>query len=234
MTAEFQDDSFKTFVIASLILHLVIVFSVSLKNMLFSNETIIVPQAMRVDIVALPDKVVEAPPAPAPVTKPVALPPPKPIPQAKAPPKENVKDSEKKAFEKLKELAAIDKIKSDVTEEKAKPEPEPTVKKGNIVSSGSSFSGISQLRVNEYLASLTAKVRDHWTLPQWLSDANLKAAVLIDLDAQGALVRREIYTSSGNSVFDASCLSAVADAAPFAPPPNEVKNALLLIRFPFE
>jgi TonB family protein len=232
--ATLENDSFKTFVAVSLAVHLIVVFGVTIKQAFFNNQTIIVPQAMRVDIVALPDKEVERPAPVAPAPKPVAIPKPEAKPLPKPKPKENLKDSEKKALEKLKELEAIDKIKSAVSEEKAKPEPVPTVKKGNIVSSGSSFSGISQLRVNEYLSSLTAKVQDHWTLPQFLSDSNLKAAVLIDIDAQGNLVKREIYASSGNSVFDASCMSAVADAAPFTPPPDEVKNALLLIRFPFE
>jgi len=234
-TNELRDDQFRTFVLLSVIIHATVIFGVSIKNLMFSNQTIIVPQAMRVDIVALPDKVIE-PPAPAPVAKPAPVPIPaaKPAPKPLPKPKENVKDNEKKALEKIKELEAIDKIKSQVTDEKAKPQPEPTVKKGNIISSGDSFSGLSQLRVNEYLASLTAKVRDHWSLPQWLSDANLKAVVLIELDSSGALLSRKIEVPSGNSVFDASCLSAVGDAAPFAPPPSEVKNASLEIRFPFQ
>lgn len=234
-----QDDSFKLFVLVSLVIHLSVIFAISIKNAFFmSNETIVIPQSMRVDIVALPDKATEEP-APKPAK--VAPTPPKPTPPKPAPkvePKENVKDLQKRALEKLKAQTAIDKIKNEVDEEKAKAakdEPaKPKQVKGNIVSSGSSFSGMSQLRVNEYLEDLTARLRDHWSLPQWLSEANLKASVVIDIDDRGNLVRREIYASSGNQVFDSACLAAVADASPFAPPPNELKSRLIMVRFPFE
>ena len=241
MTAiEQEDDSFKTFVTASLVLHLIIVFGFSIKSAFFSSsEIIIVPQSMRVDIVALPDKVDEPPAPKAPAKAQPAPPkvaPPKPAPKIE--PKENVKDLQKKALDKLRAQAAIDRMKSEVDEAQAKAtkaEPaKPQQVKGNSVSSGSSFAGMSQLRVNEYLEDLTARLREHWSLPQWLSDANLKASVVIDIDDRGNLLRREIYVSSGNPVFDASCLAAVAGAAPFAPPPNELKSRLIMVRFPFE
>ncbi len=239
LTDDGTNDRFKAFVGISIGIHLALIFAVTVKNALFSNETIIIPQSMRVDIVALPEKPSEEKAvqkaAPKPVVKQEA---PKPVPK----PVVNVKDSQKKALDHLKELNAIDRIKSEVdaakerdAEKKAAEEAaKPKQVKGNIVSSGSGYSGMSQLRVNEYLEDLTARLREHWAIPQYLSDANLKAAVVIDLDDRGNLVRREIFTSSGNPVFDSSCLAAVSNSAPFGPPPNELKSRTIMVRFPFE
>lgn len=238
--AQFEEtnDKFKTFVLVSLAVHLTLIFAVAIKNLIFESDTIVVPPSMRVDLVALPDKPTEEP-----VSKPAATPKTAPKPQAKpepAKPKpvENVKDTQKRALEKLKALNSIDKIKNEVeaSKEKAAEQeaPKPKVVKGNIVSSGSGFSGLSQLRVSEYIEDLKAKIHEHWAIPQYLSDSNLKASILIDLDERGNLVRREVYATSGNSVFDSSCMAAVANAAPFGPPPNELKSARIMIRFPSE
>jgi outer membrane biosynthesis protein TonB len=240
---EQNEDSFRKFVVVSIAAHLAIFFAVSIKNFFISSENIVIPPSMRVDLVALPDKVTEpiAPSKPAPAA-PAKSAPVKPLnkPEPKPEPKLNVKDLQKKALEKLKAQSALDRIKNEVDAAQAKPAttkqntPPAQEVRGNIISSGSSFSGLSQLRVNEYLEDVKSRVSEHWSLPQWLKDAPLKASVVIMIDDRGLLVRREIYTSSGNSVFDASCLAAVADSAPFSPPPGELKSRLIMVRFPFE
>lgn len=241
-----HDDAFRQFLIVSVILHLSFVLVTVIKGFLLPDKTLIIQNAVRVDMVALPDKLPDtpAPSTAAPTPQPTKTTPAKELP--KETPKENLKsmkDTQKKALEKLRAMEALEKIKNEVAQ-KQKPtttgvntaSATPTVPqyKGNIISSGNSFTGMSRLRVNEYLEDLTGRIREHWVLPQWLSDAKLKAAVVIEVDARGQLIRKEIHTSSGNSVFDSSCLAAVVDASPFVNPPDEVKEALIMIRFPFE
>jgi TonB family protein len=240
----FANDSFGTFILISMALHIAFSMGIEIKNWLLPEKTIIIPEAIRVDVVALPEKM-EEPPAPTP-PPPQAKPPPEPPPKPETPPlpkpdpkpdTKKLKDAEKQAMQKLNEMDAVQKMQHELEEQKKKPEPEKKpapAYKGNIISSGNSFGGLAKLKVNSYLEDLTKQVREHWVLPQWLSDANLKAQVIVAVNESGNLVRREIYVSSGNTVFDQSCLAAVAEAAPFPPPPDEVREALLLIRFPFE
>ncbi len=251
-----QNDNFKIYVLVSVALHLSFVLLMVIKNFISPSQTIDFARAIRVDMVALPEKyndTKEAAPSTTPDTpvikekakaadKSVALKPEKSV--ALKPEKvdqtESLKASQKRALEKLKALEAIEKLKGEVSQREAKANQTKgeAVKappyKGQVISSGSSFTGLSKLRVNDYLDNLTRKVRDHWELPQWLSNANLKAVVIVSVDARGYVVKNTVETSSGNSVFDASCVAAVKNAEPFDPPPEEVQEAFLLIRFPFQ
>lgn len=188
-------------------------------------------------MVALPDKIPDImtpePVAPTPVVP--APSPNKPVVPEK---KVDLKASQKKALEKLQALSALEKIKKEVSEsaknqKQEAPQATPTYK-GNIISSGNSFTGLSKLRVNDYLQNLTATVRNHWVLPQWLSSSNLKAAIVMSIDERGYVVKKEVHISSGNQVFDSSCLAAVEAASPLPPPPDEVRGASIMIRFPFQ
>ncbi|OFZ10520.1 MAG: hypothetical protein A2Z20_02750 [Bdellovibrionales bacterium RBG_16_40_8] len=226
------DDAFKQFVIISLVLHLTLLIVLTIKNIFVPGEIIELQRSIRVDIVALPDKISqETLPAEIPQSKapPVNI---KPTPEPK---KENLKATQKKALEKLQALSAIEKIKKEISESANKPTRSAQEKpqfKGNVISSGSDFTGLSRLRVNEYLETLKAKVREHWILPQWLNNANLKVEIIIVIDSRGYVIKKEIHTPSGNLVFDESCLAAVVDASPFLPPPAEVSENQILVRFP--
>lgn len=231
----YVDENFKNFLMVSLMLHLSFLLIIPLKNLLLPNKTLNLSRSIRVDVVALPEKMKEE------ISKEHTAPTPSEIVRKKTPVKKNenllsTKDAQEKAFAKLKAMQALEKIKQEMSS--TRPEQTNTVKappyKGQIISSGHSFTGLSQLRVNDYLENLTGQIRDRWELPQWLSGANLKAVVVVSIDSRGYAIKNEIYTSSGHAVFDASCLAAVKTALPFAPPPDEVREALLLIRFPFE
>lgn len=229
-----DDESFRTFLYVSIIIHAAIISGSLIKHWLMPGDILVVPEAIRVDVVDLPDKLPQtAPPvqpmpkiAPLPVAK---LPPPKP----KAIPK-NIKAAQNEALAELKAMDEIQKMQQQLEKTSSKPTPpQKKTYKGNIISSGDSFSGLSRLHVNDYLSALKSKVQAHWSLPQWLSDANLKAQVIVQLEGDGSISRSQIYVSSGNAIFDNSCLAAVQNSSPFAPPPDEVKNSILLIHFPF-
>lgn len=230
-----SEENFKNFMLVSLLLHLSFILIIPLKNLLLPNKILNLSNAIRVDVVALPEKMAEEIPK-------TSLPLEKPIAANKTPvdvknkKMTQAKEDQQKAIEKLKALQAIEKIKQEVSSTRPQ-ESKPTISqpyKGQIISSGNSFTGLSRLRVNDYLENLTHQIRDHWELPQWLSSVSLKAVVVVSVDARGYAIKNEIYTSSGNTVFDASCLAAVKASLPLAPPPDEVREALLLIRFPFE
>ncbi len=230
-----DDKHFKNFVLVSLAVHASLLLFIGIKNIFSSEENLILSQSIRVDVVALPDKTVDLP---TPQAEPASVESPK-KPEPVKIMKQTQKDVQQKAIEKMKAMSAIEKLKQQVADEQRKANAAEKVKpplyKGQIISSGNNFQGMSRLRVNEYLENLTSTVRDHWELPQWLSDANLKAVVVVSIDGRGVVVKNEIHTPSGNTVFDASCVAAVQRSAPLlTAPPAEVREALLLIRFPFE
>ncbi len=225
-----EDDAFRTFLILSIALHFFLISGTLLKHWLMPSKTIIIPEAIRVDMVALPDKIERAKPIPQ-----VKPPPPVKVTQHKpTKPKPNFLAQQQQAFAQLQAMEAIEKMKKELADRKTKPvPPKKQVYKGNIISSGDSFNGLARLEVNQYLSALKKKIHQNWSLPQWLSGSNLKAQVIVTLDSSGAVTRSQIYVSSGNSMFDNSCLAAVQQASPFAPPPAQVANAILLIKFPF-
>lgn len=229
-----QDDAFKQFVVLSLLLHLILLITITLKNIFVSGEVIELQRSVRVDLVALPDKVPEELAQPTKSKEKSKLVDLKPKSEEK---KGSLKEIQKKALEKLQALSALEKIKNEVRENSRRSKsveaaPEKFQFKGNIISSGSDFTGLSRLRVNEYLENLKAKVHEHWILPQWLNDVSLKAEIIIVIDQRGYVIKKDVRTPSGNSVFDESCLVAVVDAAPFSSPPEEVRDNQILIRFP--
>ena len=54
----------------------------------------------------------------------------------------------------------------------------------------------------------------------------LKATISIHIDANGALSNAQLDDSSGNDAFDAVALDAVRRAAPFTPPPDQLRKSL--------
>lgn len=235
-----SDDSFKQFLIVSLTLHFSFLLFFVVKNILLPSNVIEIPNSIRVDIVALPDKIdPEARPNPA-EKKTEPLPVPKTDDKKVNLNKEKVdlKETQKKALDKIKALEALEKIKNEVKAKENVPNATPASSsfkfKGNIITSGNDFTGLSKLKVSEYLTNLKSKIHQHWELPQWLSGANLKATVVVQIDNRGYVVKNEIHVTSGNKVFDDLCIEAVNKSSPVDPPPDEVKNALITIRFPFE
>ena len=94
-----KQSGFKKFLLVSLLIHLVFfIFSVA-KVVFLPTETITIEPTMRVDIVALPDKIDKIPEPIKPIEekpKPVEKPKPKPKPEKKAPPKKIEKTPEPK------------------------------------------------------------------------------------------------------------------------------------------
>lgn len=249
-----QSDAFKKWLMVSVAVHIGFVFFVTIKNFVFPSKTLIIQNAIRVDMIGLPDKKEDPPKA---VAQPKEEPAPKaaPKPEVKQPeakkevakpkPKEPVnlakeKAKQEQAMEKLKQLSAIDKIKNSAGKTEAAA-PKKTVEnlpqfKGNQVVAGNSFTGMAGLAAQDYFSDAKAHIQNFWALPEWLANSGLRASVVVMIDAAGRVIRSEINESSGQTAFDDAALSAVASASPFPIPPDAIRdtivNSWMIFNFP--
>ncbi len=226
--------------------HAIVFAILFVRTVFYPSQPIMLEDAIRVDIVALPDKgrVQELPPLEAlPVTpvkpEPQVAEPPKPVEAPKpvapvAPPKPEAPtvsfDKKKRQQQEaaLKRLEAMDKI-TKMMEQEASNTKVPTQAapvKGNEISRGSSLRGIVRLEHDNYLRTIDTSVKRHWNLPGWLANANLSARVRLFVDARGNVVRKAITKSSGNEDYDARVMATVDAASPLPPPPESLVNVL--------
>jgi TonB family protein len=232
-------DRFSRDLTISAIGHAVILALLLLRMVFVPSEPLEIRNAIRVDVVALPDKVVSEP---APVAKPEVKPP-EPKAKTAAPEKPvvkkhkkvNFKASERQALAKLKAQAALEKIAQEVNQEKAKARAERKFK-GNQVADGKSLTGLARIDYDRYVDDIQEKVIGAWSLPQWLQEADLKAQVLVQIDERGYVIKKVIYKSSGNDIFDSNALAAVEKGSPFPAPPARLRALLstsgIIFRFP--
>ncbi|MCB0411405.1 MAG: TonB C-terminal domain-containing protein [Bdellovibrionales bacterium] len=242
----FRKDSFKKFVLWSAAGHIALFLSFVIKAMILPSEPLQIRSAIRVDLVRLPDKI-ETPPKPQPKptkpnaaekakTKPETRPKPKAEPTKKEAPKVDLnkknKDKQNEALNKLKAMQALEKIRKQKEEEKeAAPE-----YKGNIVHEGNSLTGLDQIEFDKYFSDVEAAVKEHWSLPRWLEDSQLRAQVRVMVDDRGYVIRRDLIASSGNQIFDDLVITTVEQSSPLPPPPARLRNLLsvrgFVINFP--
>ena len=249
-----QEENLSRGVGISIGLHALIIMIFTVRAIFFTPEKIDFSQAIKVDMVGLPDKVQTLPPpelkqepkAAAPEEKP-AEPvakeePPAPAPPPKLPPKpkdeainiDKVKSQQKSALDKLKAMAALEKIKEDVAHEKKKAAAAPV--RGNILSPGSSLTGLNKLQHDTYAADLNTHIKERWQLPEWLAKRDYKAQARVFIDSRGNILGRKIVISSGNPSYDEAVLETIDRAAPFPAPPEKFLAIIsadgILIGFP--
>nr|WP_295902477.1 TonB family protein [uncultured Bdellovibrio sp.] len=267
-----QNDQLSRGIGISFAIHALIISFFTLKTVFFTPEQIDFTQAVRVDMVGLPDKV-EPKTLPAPTKeeakaalpdkeiakeKPVEKPPEKVV-EKKTPPKTEpikvpekkddgvnfviVKNQQKIALEKLKAMAALEKIKEDVAQEKAKAPPahgkadNGTQKiKGNVLSPGTSLTGLTKLQHDTYASDLDSHIKQNWSLPEWLAKRDFKAQARVFIDSRGNILGRKIVKSSGNASYDEEVLATIDRSAPFPAPPEKFLAIVsvdgILIGFP--
>lgn len=231
-----MNDSLQKPVTYSLGFHAAVFFLLFVKMAFFPSAPIEIKRSIRVDLVALPDKVQEPTPVaaveePAPVSVP-APPPAKPeAPKVaeksiekptvtKTPPKKENKDvkrSQNSALNKLKAMSALEKIKQEKAQQ---------VVKGNQASKGNSLTGLEQIEYDRYFDQVEMTIRSHWSIPQWLSEGEYRAQALVLIDDKGLVIKKEVIKSSGNDIFDSRVLAAVDDSSPFPAPPDRLKDIL--------
>lgn len=210
----------------SLLLHLLVAAIGLFKVFLFPSQPLIYNEAIRVDLVGLPEKRQETP-AVAP-SSPKSMPAPqKAPPQLNDKPKVDIKKEESDAIARIKALQKIEEQARQAKREEAAKKIAALQKyKGNVISPGSRLGGIDQLQHDEYISTLNEQVKKNWVLPQWLSSANLHARVLVQIDQNGNILSRKIVQSSQNEVFDQKALESIDRAAPFPKPPEKFAKIL--------
>lgn len=240
-------DPFTRSIIISAAGHLIFVFFLTVRALIVPSEPLAIRSAIRVDMVALPEKV-EAPPAPAPqappkvetkeVAKPKSEPKPKPVKEApkvdlKVDPKKDKKEQQD-ALNKLKAMQALDKIKKQ--QEEAAHKPQEQEYKGNVVSKGNSLTGLDQIEFDRYFSDVEVALKKNWGIPGWLEELKLRAQIRVMVDENGHIIRRDLITPSGNPTFDDVALSTVDKSSPLPPPPARLRNLLsvrgFVVNFP--
>ena len=245
----------------SLIAHALVFAGFTLRTVFYSDSADEVPDAIRVDMVGLPDKkpaelpapsAPEPPPkpeppkpAPAPEEKPqpkVEVKKPAPIPVKPEAPKVNLEKTRKDQASALKRLEALDRIermeKNASTPKAAPSNPVMTnqpaassVVRGNQVSAGAALSGLARADHASYLATVQQYMKRHWNLPQWMANANYSARVKIYIDSGGNVTKKVLLRPSGNGDFDDRVLAAVEAASPLPKPPSDLVNVLAVDGF---
>lgn len=226
----------------SLIAHASLIIFMVIKVSLFTKPEINLSEAIRVDMVGLPEKynpaqkstdlpeknekqpepVVEEKPQPKPEPKVEAKPEPKVEPKAKPDTVklDKAKQKQKSALEKLKKLSAIDKIRDQVQKEKSAAETA-KILKGRTIAKGSAITGLDKIQSENYLVQLDALIKSKWQLPQWLIGKPLKTKILVKIEPDGRVRDRKVVQTSGNPTYDEYCLQAIEKAAPFPKVPDK-------------
>lgn len=132
--------------------------------------------------------------------------------------KQRKKDQDQ-AMNKLKQKAALDKL---MKESDQPAENKPIT--GARLNPGTSFSGMDAIQFSQYYDTLKVHLFNNWSLPQWLSELDLKAQALVVIDGNGYVIRKEIIKSSGNPNFDNTILGAIEKASPFPVAPDRLKS----------
>lgn len=240
-----------------------------LKTVFFTPESIDYSQTVRVDIVGLPDKVPPAALPPPDIEEPKATlstkvpevekipekpvekvvektPEILPVPKQKEPDAvslEKTKSQQKNALDKLKAMAALEKIKAEAESERAK-NAQGNGKsnlgsmkiKGNVLSPGTSLTGIAKLQHDTYVSDLDQHIKKNWSLPEWLAKRDLTAQAVVYIDSRGNILGRKIVKTSGNPNYDDQVLETIDRSAPFPVPPEKFVAVVsvdgILIGFP--
>ncbi len=216
----------------SFLAHIVLlIFSGGFLKVFFEKPKII-KNAVRVDMVGLPDKI------------------PTPLKQPKKQLKKQAKKQKPKKAKKTKKAKKAKKAKKTKKAKKANTssnikhqqelvlkkltssvkdqKPSQFTYKGSKLAKGSALTGevLDDFETLQYFTALQAHINLYWNLPQELAQANLRAKVYVIMDTKGVVVTKKISQSSGNEDFDARVLETIQRASPFPEPPVKIQKQL--------
>lgn len=244
------DDRLDRFIVVSLVFHLLLFILIAVRAYFVPSEPIPLERAIRVDIVALPEKrtsrlppsrpaeVAQPQETKAPAPKPAETKPAEPKPEPpkpvvkKVPPKQdstkiNLEKTKQSQEAALRRLRAIEKLKSmNPSEGTKKEQTASALVKGNEISAGNSLTGLTKIEHENYAETVHDQIKRHWNLPQWMASANMSATVRVFIDSRGGLIKKEMIRSSNNSVFDQSVMAAIDASVPLPRPPSHLVNLI--------
>jgi TonB family protein len=251
-----KSDPFRSFLILSGVSHAIVIGFLTVRMFFFPSETLLLQEAIRVDIVGLPDKAPEMvdktrPATVAEKTSPVAD---KAAPSSATlrPPavQEKTKLDNRKlqqdALRRLKARESIDRLREMEEQAERQRQLEELRRqmaqkrmqefKGNQIMTGTGLTGLEKLAYDRYYPELKTHILAHWQIPQHLNEAELKVQVAIVVDDTGAIRQKKIVSSSGNEVFDGFAIAALERASPVPPPPRQLLGVMasgrLTLNFP--
>lgn len=250
------EKKFGRYVVYSILLHIGVFLFFTIQNVLLKSPAIDVSAAVRVDLVALPDKVIDDKPAqPAQATRPTPTTVPAPTPTPKAPtvttpatrPQAQQKKEEEAinlerrqrrqsdALKRLEQQEAIAKMEKALEEErKAKAlQAAQQQYKGNVISPGSSLTGTQKFVQDNYMSEVDRVFRANWALPQYLRSRGLVAEINVKFDSQGNVIGTDVVKSSGNPTFDELAMNTVTKSSPVPPPPDQFAQVARVVGFIF-
>ncbi|MDE0518553.1 MAG: TonB C-terminal domain-containing protein, partial [Bdellovibrionales bacterium] len=116
---------------------------------------------------------------------------------------ENIEQKQNQALDKLEAMESIEQIKKEVelSEQTNPPVPKAATEGVEL--------GFQELK---YFTSLKAHINMYWSLPQELADRNFRTEVFTIINGEGHILRGEITKSSGNADFDARVLETIERA----------------------
>ena len=193
--------------------------------------------APQVDVTPVSQMAEPEPPAPepepAPIPEPVKpKPKPKPVPKPKVEkPKPKPKEPEKP--KKKKYTAAKDiKIGKPVNEQPAKPSiSSADIKKAMSGISSPRKSSGDPNRFSYYYSQVMAKLHAAWVPPSSVSSVSRPAEVRFSMRSNGTVTARKLITSSGNSVFDQTVMTAANRVGLLPKPPSDYNFDYVIVPF---
>jgi colicin import membrane protein len=157
--------------------------------------------------------------------------------------KDGVDEQKPDITTKIKKSEALERLVRDQLKDKTKPNNRKLQAEDNtelaqirdlLKNQGSQVNtgGIAGLDLNnQYVGYLTGAIRKNYTVPPTfkLANANGRAVLAITIAATGELMQAEITESSGDSIFDDSCVRAVNKSSPFKSPPDTIAGMTIAI-----
>ncbi len=207
-----KKNSFTSSLLWSVAAHVFLFLSFSVKNIYFPSSIDQYIPAIKVDIIALPDKQLNK--IKNTHKKTVSIERPK-INKKKQSPKVNLKQKnrQQQAIDKIKAQRAIEALKRELLSKTPKQK-----FKGNTLAAGTQLTGLNKLEHDDYQTQIDIHVKQFWELPEWLAQSDLKTLALVRLNSQGFVIEKKILRSSDNPEYDEIILNTIQRASPFPPP----------------
>ncbi|MBI5740689.1 MAG: TonB family protein [Nitrospirae bacterium] len=126
-------------------------------------------------------------------------------------------------IERIRSIAALSKLKT-IKEEKKSRDIEVIKQKilGRSPGGAGKSAGAQPLAPDSYYAMIYRKIWSEWVYPD-SGSSGLETVISIKIDRDGRIISQEIEKASGNALFDRSAVKAVTKAGPLPPPPYEME-----------
>jgi len=222
----FSQKTLFNFTVISFICHACIFLFLFFSPQIFRPKTIEIKEAIRVDMVGLPDLIKPKGPSQQKPKKKAA--PKKPKPKKPKPSKPKKKPEPKKELKKPEKAKPnLQQIKQAQSQAIANLREEKLLYKGEKISKGDSQEGeINALLISAYSARIRAHLNRNWNIPQFLADKQLRATMVIYINRLGQVTRIELEKTSGDESFDQIVIETIRMSSPLPEPPQELIYSL--------